>query len=94
MKKLGATAADLNALETGIAANPAVGEVIPGLSGARKVRFSMGGKGKRGGGRAIYVAVVAKETVYLLTAYSKAKKDDLTQSDKTALKALIAVLAT
>ena len=94
LKKLGASAADLGALEMEIAANPQAGDVIPGLGGARKIRFSMAGKGKRGGGRAIYIAVVREDTVYLLTAYSKAKKDDLTQADKTALKTLIAVLTT
>jgi len=92
LKKLGATAADIDALEAEVAINPNVGDVIPGMSGARKVRFSMGGKGKRGGGRAIYIAVVSKETIYLLTAYAKAKKDDLTPDDKAVLKALITVL--
>jgi hypothetical protein len=63
VKKLGATGADLDALEMGIAANPNPGDVIPGLGGARKIRFCMGGKGKRGGRRAIYVAVVTTDTV-------------------------------
>jgi len=63
LKKLGACSADLDALETAIAANPQAGDVIPGLGGARKIRFSMAGKGKRGGGRAVYVAVVSKDTV-------------------------------
>jgi hypothetical protein len=45
----------------------------------------MGGKGKRGGGRAIYVIFMAEETVYLLIAYSKAEKEDLTQDDKAAI---------
>jgi hypothetical protein len=92
LKKLGASAADLEALEAAIAADPKSGDVIPGLTGARKIRFSMGGKGKRGGGRAIYVALIDKNTVYLLTAYAKSKKEDLSQTDKTVLKALIAAL--
>jgi hypothetical protein len=58
LKKLGASAADLERLETEIAFNPTVGDVIQGLSGARKARFSMAGRGKSGGGRAIYVLVV------------------------------------
>lgn len=92
LRKLGASAADLDTLEQEVAANPQRGDVIPGLGGARKIRFSIKGKGKRGGGRAIYIAVVSDDTVYLLTAYSKAKKADLTQADKTAIKALIAEL--
>ena len=37
-----------------IAQNPLSGDVIPGLQGIRKIRFAFGGRGKRGGGRAIY----------------------------------------
>jgi hypothetical protein len=47
LKKLGASA-DLKRLETEIAFNPTVGDVIQGLSGARKARFSMAGRGKSG----------------------------------------------
>jgi hypothetical protein len=32
-----------------LAANPLVGDEIPGSGGVRKVRFAAGGKGKRGG---------------------------------------------
>jgi hypothetical protein len=62
LKKLGASAADLKRLETEIAFNPTAGDVIQGLGGARKVRFSMAGRGKSGGGRAIYVLVVQADT--------------------------------
>jgi len=51
LKKLGASAADLAKLEADIAANPTIGDVIQGLGGARKVRFSMAGRGKSGGRR-------------------------------------------
>jgi hypothetical protein len=77
LKKLGASAADLKRLETEIAFNPTAGDVIQGLSGARKVRFSMAGRGKSGGGRAIYVLVVQADTAYLLLAYSKKDQEDL-----------------
>jgi hypothetical protein len=50
LKKLGASAADLQRLETEIAFNPTVGDVIQGLRGARKARFSMAGRGKSGEG--------------------------------------------
>lgn len=85
LKKLRVTKEELLALEDEIAANPAIGDVIPGLKGARKIRFAMGGKGKRGGGRAIYVIFTAEETVYLLIAYAKAEKENLTQDDKDAI---------
>jgi len=36
-----------------IAANPLAGDVIPGARGARKVRWQVGGRGKRGGVRVV-----------------------------------------
>ena len=36
-------------LQNQLVANPKVGKVIPGSGGLRKVRWSIGGKGKRGG---------------------------------------------
>jgi mRNA-degrading endonuclease RelE of RelBE toxin-antitoxin system len=76
LKKLGATEADIEKLERELALNPEAGDVIQGLGGARKVRFSMGGKGRSGGGRAIYVVVWRNDTAYLLLAYSKAVQEE------------------
>jgi len=77
--------AEIDALEAAIVANPNAGDVIPGLGGIRKIRFAMGGKGKRGGGRAIYFLLMADETILMLTAYSKAEQEDLSAAQKTAL---------
>jgi hypothetical protein len=85
LKKLGASSADLEKLETEIAANPLIGDVIRGLRGARKARFSMAGRGKSGGGRAIYVLVVRAGTAYLLLAYSKKEQEDLSTAQRKAL---------
>src|SRR5690242_1961006 len=92
LKKLGASDGDLAKLEADIAANPDAGDVIQGLNGVRKIRFAMGGKGKRGGGRAIYVVVVTKETAYLLFAYAKSDREDLTQAERKMLAELAAFL--
>jgi hypothetical protein len=89
IKKLGASAAEILALEAMLATDPERGDVIAGLEGARKLRFAMGGRGKRGGGRAIYVVVYRVDSVYLLTAYSKSRKSDLTEDDKRVLRPLI-----
>ena len=89
VKKLGATEEELQAVEDAIAADPTVGDVIVRTSGARKIRFAMGGKGKSGGGRAIYVALVEDEVAYMITAYAKSDKQDLTADDKKAIKAFI-----
>ena len=60
-----------------IAANPEAGDVIPGAQGARKVRWSVAGKGKRGGARVVYFNVAAEEIVLLVTVYTKAEKANI-----------------
>src|SRR5438874_6131212 len=89
LKKLGASQADVAALCAAIAANPQAGVVVQGAGGARKIRFALQGKGKRGGGRAIYVAFIKEDTVYMLMAYAKNQKVDLSSADKKALADII-----
>jgi len=54
-----------------LAANPEVGQVIPGSGGCRKVRWSMSGTGKRGGVRVIYFNRLPSGEIWLLVIYSK-----------------------
>ena len=89
MRRLGASASDMARVETEIALNPQAGDVIPGLSGLRKIRFALGGKGKRGGGRAIYFLMVSDDLAVLVFAYSKAAQEDLTAEQRKAALALI-----
>ncbi|HTH08690.1 MAG TPA: DNA-binding protein [Acidovorax sp.] len=60
-----------------IAANPEAGDVIPGADGARKVRWSVAGKGKRGGARVVYFNITAEEIVLLVAVYTKADKANI-----------------
>jgi hypothetical protein len=60
-----------------IAANPEAGDVIPGAEGARKVRWSVAGKGKRGGARVVYFNLTADEVVLLVAVYAKADKTNI-----------------
>ncbi len=80
--KLKMTEAELANLETEIATNPQAGDVIQGLKGVRKIRFAIGGKGKRGGGRCIYLVLAIENTIYLLLAYGKSKQTDLSQKQR------------
>ncbi len=89
VKKLGATKEELEAVEMEIASDHTAGDVIMGTGGARKIRFAMGGKGKSGGGRAIYVAMVEDDVAYMLMAYAKADREDLSAADKKAIKAFV-----
>ena len=64
-----------------IAANPEAGDVIPGAEGARKVRWSMPGKGKRGGARVIYFNLHDDEIVLLIAVYANADKANVLPKD-------------
>lgn len=63
-----------------IANNPLAGDVIPGTSGLRKMRWSRAGMGKRGGARVIYYNMLDDGEIWLLIAYTKAKFDNLPAS--------------
>jgi len=84
LKRIGATTAEVAGLEQSIAADPTVGDVIPGLGGIRKVRFGLGTKGKRGGARAIYFLMVADDVAVMLFAYAKNEQEDLTKDQRKA----------
>ena len=60
-----------------IAANPTAGDVIPGADGARKVRWAVQGKGKRGGARGVYFNLSDDELVLLVAVYAKADKTNI-----------------
>jgi hypothetical protein len=85
----GLTDNDRSALERLLLENPQAGDVIPGLSGGRKVRFALDRHGKSGGVRVIYVDVVVRERIYLLLAYPKSVQVDMTGEQKDLVNALI-----
>ena len=71
---------------------PDAGDVIKGTSGLRKLRWTQPGrgKGKRGGIRIIYYWYTEGSLIYMLLAYSKGERDDLTTSQKRVLTQLVA----
>jgi len=89
LKRLRASQADVQVMERNVAGNPLDGDVIPGLGGVRKARFAMQSKGKSGGGRVIYYAVLADDTVIMLLAYAKSAQSDLTAAQKKLIAALV-----
>ena len=86
------TADNRKAMETAIAANPLAGPVIPGTGGIRKIRWAGSGRGKRGGIRTIYFFHAGPEAIYLLTAYAKADREDLSPADRKAWSKLVAAI--
>lgn len=89
MKRLGASSTDMERLEAEIAVNPQAGDVIPGLMGLRKIRFALGSKGKRGGGRAVYFLMVSDDVAVMIFAYAKSAQEDLTMEQRKAALALL-----
>lgn len=71
------TIEDRHAFIDWIAENPTAGDVIQGADGARKVRWSTAGKGKRGGVRVIYFNLSSDELVLLVAVYAKADRENL-----------------
>ncbi|MGA2182601.1 MAG: type II toxin-antitoxin system RelE/ParE family toxin [Bryobacteraceae bacterium] len=61
-----------------IAANPAIGTLIRGGGGMRKVRVAVGSRGKSSGARVIYYWAVRKDVILLLYVYPKSATADLT----------------
>ena len=70
---------------TFIAGSPEAGAIIRGSGGCRKVRWSSGGSGKRGGARVIYF-LAPDGKVWLLIVYKKAKYDTLPTAFLAELK--------
>ncbi len=79
-------------MEAAIVAAPDAAPVIRGTGGIRKLRWAGSGRGKRGGIRAIYFWLAARGAIYMLAAYAKADRDDLTAADRKALARLVAAI--
>jgi hypothetical protein len=78
-------------LQTRLGANPALGDLMPGTGGFRKVRWadSRRGKGRRGGLRIIYYYFPSDHQIWLMTLYSKDEASALTAQQKKALRVAI-----
>lgn len=60
-----------------IAVNPLAGDVIPNAEGARKVRWSISGRGKRGGARIIYFNQSKQGKIILIAIYKKSDQTNI-----------------
>src|SRR5437016_10551320 len=80
---------DYAKLQTSLARRQDTGKIIPGSGGIRKMRWAGSGRGKRGGLRIIYYWQVADHEIWLLVAYPKNEKDDLSYDELKQLKQLV-----
>jgi hypothetical protein len=76
-------------LQLALVARPDVGKVIPGTGGLRKLRWAVGGRGKRGGARVIYFSHPARQQLLMLFVFAKNEADDLTMAQKRALRRVV-----
>jgi hypothetical protein len=77
-----------------IAANPSLGELIPGTGGARKFRLAGRGKGKSGGYRVITYYAGEESPIFLLDVYGKGRRSDISMAERHAIRRWAATLET
>ena len=80
---------DLLALQIMLLKDPESGPVMDGTGGIRKVRFPLKNRGKSGSVRVCYADFEEFEVTYLITAFTKAERENLTQEEKNVLKKLV-----
>lgn len=80
---------DYRLLQQTLVADPETGALMQHSAGLRKMRWSIAGRGKRGGVRVIYYWAAARETILMLLIYSKSEQDDLTPQQLRILRHLI-----
>lgn len=88
-----ATDDELLTLQRELIAFPDKGDVIQNTGGLRKVRMATGGQGKSGSARVIYL-LATREIIWLVLAYPKSAKENLTDAEKVELKKLTTLLKT
>lgn len=79
---------DYAEFQAALISRPHLGAVIPGGGGIRKVRWSVPGRGKRGGLRVIYFWEAEPEVFFMLYAYPKSERDDLSIAQLRQLRRL------
>ncbi len=86
------TDAECTSLVDYLAYNPNAGDLIQGTGGVRKLRWNLGGRGKRGGARVIYFYHNPGMPLFALTMYAKNERANLSQQDRNHFRRLTALL--
>jgi hypothetical protein len=88
MRDMGIDEGGMADIETEIVANPSH-PMIRGLKGARKARIQRPGMGKRGGGRVVYYVALGVDRFYMMAAYPKSERDDLSTEQRRRILAAL-----
>lgn len=76
---------ELRELQTMLMEHPEAGDLIRSAKGLRKLRWALPGRGKQGGARVIYFLRNTAGTIYLLYAYAKNERADLSADQRKLL---------
>lgn len=91
-KEIGFTDKELKTLQEELTINPNKGDLMQGTGGLRKIRVAFEGRGKSSSTRVCYVDFAVYERIYLITAYTKNEKDNLTKEERNEVKKVIELL--
>ena len=80
---------DYRAMQLALVLRPEAGALVRRSGGLRKLRWTLPGKGKRGGVRVIYYWDKAEDVIYMLLLYPKNRQEDLTPRQLTILRKLV-----
>jgi hypothetical protein len=75
-------------LQSALMLRPDAGSVIRGSGGLRKIRWNLPGSGKRGALRVIYFWS-PPDTIFMLFAYRKTDREDLTSEQLKLLRKMV-----
>ncbi len=85
-KDVGLSAEEMVAIIEIISSDPKAGDVMVGTGGARKLRFGVGGTGKRGGIRTVHYFGCDDVPVFMLAVIKKGDRDNLSKAECNALR--------
>ena len=77
--------AERSAIVSRLATDPECGDLIKGTGGFRKVRVDRSGMGRRGGARVVYILRNTSFPIFLVAAYPKNEKENLTKKERNEL---------
>jgi len=86
------TAQEREAIVTMVASDPECGQLMQGTGGVRKVRVGRGGRGKSGGGRVVYIHRDVDHPIFLLAAFAKNEKDNLSKAERNEMAKFVKTL--